>query len=95
MIVIDTRAVIAAERNAPTMVSLVASMVTAEPPASGATAVTCSTNSRRPLLPRTCGPGITCSRARPSGSSQSRDTSGGTDASVTGSALSAVRRWSS
>ena len=34
-------AAIAAERKEPTIVSLVASMVTAEPPASGATAVTC------------------------------------------------------
>ena len=49
MIVIATTAMIAASRNAPTMVSLVASMVTAEPPASGAIAVTCSTNCAQTL----------------------------------------------
>ena len=35
-------------RKAPTIVSLVASMVTADPPASGATAETCPTNCRNP-----------------------------------------------
>ena len=62
------------------MVSLVASMVTAEPPASGAISVTWSTNCAQTLrCVRACGVGITCTRARPSGSSQSRETSGGID----------------
>ena len=41
-----------------------------------------------PALLRACGVGITCTRARPSGSSQSRAISGGIEASVTGSAFS-------
>ena len=76
MMVIAATAISAAERNAPTMVSLVATIVTAEPPASGATCVTSATNFCRPSLLRACGVDSTCTRAEPSGNSQSRDNVG-------------------
>src|SRR5580658_8216694 len=50
--VIASTADTAAERNAPMIVALVASIVTAVPPAFGATRVTWSTNWRRPGLVR-------------------------------------------
>src|SRR5713101_1936143 len=89
--VIATRAEIAAARNEPTIVALVASMVTAEPPASGATAVTSSTNLASPLVLLASGLGSTWTRARPSGSTQSRARVGGISRSETGCAPKTVR----
>ena len=82
----------AADRKAPVMVALVAWMVTADPPASGAMRMTSATKARNPALVRAAGVGTTCTRTRPSGSNQSRVSSTGSPAKVTGSALNAVRR---
>ena len=73
------------------MVLLVATMVTAEPAAPGAIFVTCSTNWYKWAVTGLAVFGVTWTRARPSGSSQSRFSVAGTVANVTGSALSARR----
>ncbi len=96
MMVIDTMAINAASRKAFTMVWLVASMVTADPPAFGRDLCHLGPRIAADLaLLRASGVDSTCTRARPSGNSQSRETSGGIESSVTGSAFSTVRRRSS
>ena len=82
-------AVSAAVRKAPTMVALVATMVTAEPPAFGALAETSSTNRRNASLLLAACFGTTCTLARPSGKTQSFAISGGMLPSDTGWASSA------
>ena len=77
------------------MVSAVETMVTAEPPASGEIDCTCRTKARSPSASRASARGTACTRARPSASTQSRDSSAGTSARVTGRADSASRSWSS
>src|SRR6516165_10425727 len=70
-------AAIAAERKEPIIVALVAWIVTAGPPASGAIAKIAATNSRSRIVLPANGFGTTWTRARPSDRTQSRARSDG------------------
>lgn len=87
----------AARVNAEMIVSAVDVIVTALPPASGATRRTWSTNRRNPSAPLVSATAFaeTCTRSRPSGSTQSRANAAGTSASVTARAVNASRNRSS
>ena len=88
-------AAIAAERKEPIIVALVACIVTAGPPASGAIAEIAATNSRSRIVLPANGFGTTWTRARPSGRTQSRASSDGMVCKLTGRAPNALRSWSS
>ena len=78
----------AARVNASMIVSAVATIVTAEPPASGATRSTSSTNGRSPSCPLRA---VICTRTRPSAVRHSSAISAGTSAAVTSPAPSPAR----